>query len=189
MLHIINEYKGIENGNHVYISACKLALASKVALKRGSPINIGLKDGQVCPECSSLIEGQGSHLNDDMVFHGGTTEDNNGISPIMHDQSHQQDGGRVLTKVSGIGEDLIKTEQGAEEYGALGSYGEYDLEDGHVGAEVHDPYGEGDVAEQRGVAAGAQGLPFQCPFQEGTYLYDRFKKGYETGVGKTSLGG
>lgn len=156
-----------------YRTVCGMEFAMPHLLPKGAKVHIGGRDGGDCMEC---FQHQGM---DSSLASGGALADAHEASQVSDSgMTHAQDGGKGLHVQSGT--PIIRTEEGGFDGGDLGGYSQPTEEDGSViHAPEDDPYGEGDIAAQKGSAARAQRQPASaCPYKPGSALANRWHEGW-----------
>jgi hypothetical protein len=113
---------------------CKLRITAGQRLAIGSLINVGAADKQKCPTCTDHLRLQRPGT-DGFAGHAGSHESLLRVGGVVYDQSHDMDGGRGITKVSGIDaspDQVLLSEQDVDKSGLhrLDHYMRYGIQAG-----------------------------------------------------------
>lgn len=186
MIHQIQQYLGQTKDAqgrvvHRHKTICKLDLLHGQRIGIGTLVNVGAADKQKCPTCCSHL-GLARGGPDGFASHAGSDPSLLRVGQVVYDQSHQMDGGRAITKVSGMettGMEVLQSDQDVDKSGLerLKGYGK--VNEDPVISEDNDPFGDGDVAFKRGTSMSGQPNP-ACPYKN-PYLAKRWQEGVRRG--------
>lgn len=186
MIHSIHAYLGQGKDaqgrvTHRHKTICKLDLTYGQRIAIGALVNIGAADRQKCPTCCDHLRLQRG-VPDGFAGHAGSDPSLLRVGNLVHDQSHTMDGGRAITKVSGMeasGMEVIQSDQDVDKSGLerLKGYGK--VNEDPVLREDNDPFGNGEVAYTRGTAMSTNPNA-ACPYKD-PYLAKRWAEGMRRG--------
>jgi hypothetical protein len=192
MIHTIQQYLGQAKDAqgrviHRHKTICKLDLTYGQRIAIGAMVNLGAADKQKCPTCCDHMRLQRGGP-DGFSGHAGSHESLLRVGNLVHDQAHGMDGGRAITKVTGMeawGQEVLQSDQDVDKAGVerLKGYGK--VNEDPVVSEDNDPFGDGEVAYTRGTTMSVNPHAV-CPYKN-PYLAKRWAEGLRRG--RLGLGG